>query len=34
MSTAYLAISLLKQTIIPYTQLKIFLSNLPNEALL
>ena len=33
MSSAYLAISLLKQTIIPPTQLKIFLPYLPNEAL-
>ena len=34
MTTAYLAISLLKQSIIPYKQLKIFLSYLPSEALL
>ena len=34
MSSAYLAISLLKQSIIPSKQLKIFLSYLPNEALL
>ena len=32
MSSAYLAISLLKQSIIPSKQLKIFWSYLPNEA--
>ena len=34
MTTTYLAISLLKQSIIPSMQLKIFLSYLPNELLL
>ena len=34
MLTVYLAISLLKQIIIPSTQLKIFFSYSPNEALL
>ena len=34
MTTSYLAISLLKQSIIPPMQLKIFLSYLPNELLL
>ena len=34
MTTTYLAISLLKQSIIPHMQLKIFLSYLPNELLL
>ena len=34
MTTTYLAISSLKQSIIPPMQLKIFLSYLPNELLL
>ena len=34
MTTTYLGISLLKQSIIPPMQLKIFLSYLPNELLL
>ena len=34
MTTTYLGISLLKQSIIPPIQLKIFLSYLPNELLL
>ena len=34
MTTTYLAVSLLKQSIIPHMQLKIFLSYLPTELLL
>ena len=34
MATTYLAISLLRHSIIPHTQLKIFLSYLPIELLL
>ena len=34
MTTIYLAVSLLKQSIIPHIQLKIFLSYLPTELLL